>query len=178
MFVLFCADTPKSKTYMRKMAAAAALSEGDSLRSPTFGRPENGFKEFLWQHVDMAFNKGFDDNVGRNAVAARFEVGEVRVHKYCKSRLLSRLFLTLIILYRPSPFVSNNPRPRITARLWVCLVIEQHRFSHKGHKGNKSTETDYCKMFSLSCEIFKHCCLDVLMIYLLLLVFNTVVLMF
>ena len=37
-------------------------------------RQENSFKEFIWQHVEMAFNKGFDDNVGRNPVAARFEV--------------------------------------------------------------------------------------------------------
>lgn len=32
------------------------------------------FKEFLWQHIDMALTKGFDDNVGRHQVAANFEV--------------------------------------------------------------------------------------------------------
>ena len=35
---------------------------------------ENSFKEFLWQHVDLALTKGFDDNVGKNPVPAIFEV--------------------------------------------------------------------------------------------------------
>jgi len=35
---------------------------------------EFSFKEFLWQHIDMALSKGFDDNVGRHPVVANFEV--------------------------------------------------------------------------------------------------------
>ena len=38
---------------------------------------ENSFKEFLWQHIDMALTKGFDDNVGRHPVQANFEVCSV-----------------------------------------------------------------------------------------------------
>lgn len=32
------------------------------------------FREFLSSHVDKAFSQGFDDNMGRNAVPAFFEV--------------------------------------------------------------------------------------------------------
>ena len=32
------------------------------------------FRDFLWPHIELAFNKGFDDNVGRNPVPADFEV--------------------------------------------------------------------------------------------------------
>jgi hypothetical protein len=35
---------------------------------------EHSLKDFMWQHIDLAMTKGFDDNVGRNPVSALFEV--------------------------------------------------------------------------------------------------------
>ncbi|KAK7094164.1 nonsense-mediated mRNA decay factor SMG8-like [Littorina saxatilis] len=70
-------DSPRTKSYQssRRGNNTNSSSSSDSLRSPLMPmRQENSFKEFLWQHVEMAFNKGFDDNVGRNPVAARFEL--------------------------------------------------------------------------------------------------------
>lgn len=32
------------------------------------------FKLFLQQHIDLAFTRGFDDNVGRHSTPAHFEV--------------------------------------------------------------------------------------------------------
>ena len=34
-------------------------------------------REFLWQHIELAQSKGFDDNVGRNPPLAVFEVSKV-----------------------------------------------------------------------------------------------------
>ena len=34
-------------------------------------------REFLWQHIEHAHSKGFDDNVGRNPPLAVFEVSKV-----------------------------------------------------------------------------------------------------
>ena len=69
-------DSPRTKSYQSsRRGNNANSSSSESLRSPLMPmRQENSFKEFIWQHVEMAFNKGFDDNVGRNPVAARFEV--------------------------------------------------------------------------------------------------------
>ena len=35
---------------------------------------EHTFKKFLQQHIQLAFSKGFDDNVGRHLTPAHFEV--------------------------------------------------------------------------------------------------------
>ncbi|KAK7494187.1 hypothetical protein BaRGS_00014660 [Batillaria attramentaria] len=66
-------DSPR-KSYQTTRRGNSSNSS-DSPRSPLMPvRQENSFKEFLWQHIEMAFTKGFDDNVGRNPVAARFEL--------------------------------------------------------------------------------------------------------
>jgi hypothetical protein len=39
------------------------------------GGGDFSFKEFLWQHIETALTKGFDDNVGKHPVTATFEVG-------------------------------------------------------------------------------------------------------
>ncbi|KAH8039285.1 hypothetical protein HPB51_005531 [Rhipicephalus microplus] len=38
---------------------------------------EHSFPAFLWQHIEMALSKGFDDNVGRHPVPADFELPTV-----------------------------------------------------------------------------------------------------
>ncbi|PVD35298.1 hypothetical protein C0Q70_02258 [Pomacea canaliculata] len=69
-------ELPRSKSYL---ITRPGNSSSDRLRSPLqTSRQENSFKEFLWQHIEMAFTKGFDDNVGRNPVAARFELAQAK----------------------------------------------------------------------------------------------------
>ncbi|WAR14293.1 SMG8-like protein [Mya arenaria] len=53
---------------------------GERSRSSPLSRGggEFSFKEFLWQHIDMALTKGFDDNVGRHPVAANFELAQAK----------------------------------------------------------------------------------------------------
>ena len=69
------APKPKPPSTVRKWNNSGFTSSIDGVKSPSSGRQEqNSFKEFLWQHIDVAFTKGFDDNVGRNAMPARFEV--------------------------------------------------------------------------------------------------------
>lgn len=38
---------------------------------------EHSFPSFLWQHIELALSKGFDDNVGRHPVPADFELPTV-----------------------------------------------------------------------------------------------------
>lgn len=35
------------------------------------------FRSFLQQHINLAFARGFDDNVGRHSVPAYFEVRSI-----------------------------------------------------------------------------------------------------
>jgi len=35
---------------------------------------DHNFRSFLQQHIDQAFTKGFDDNVGRHIAPGYFEV--------------------------------------------------------------------------------------------------------
>ncbi|KAJ8320405.1 hypothetical protein KUTeg_001992 [Tegillarca granosa] len=69
-------DSPRSRSYQtnRRTNVGVGSSEGQrSLSSTTRSSGENSFKEFLWQHIDIALGRGFDDNVGRNPVPAIFE---------------------------------------------------------------------------------------------------------
>lgn len=69
-------DSPRSRSYQtnRRTNVGVGSSEGQrSLSSTTRSIGENSFKEFLWQHIDIALGRGFDDNVGRNPVPAIFE---------------------------------------------------------------------------------------------------------
>ena len=43
---------------------------GNSLHGENNG---TAVREFLWQHIELAHSKGFDDNVGRNPPLAVFE---------------------------------------------------------------------------------------------------------
>lgn len=56
----------------------AESSEEQSFHSPSFLNEMNSdrhcFKGFLQQHVEQAFSKGFDDNVGRHSAPTFFEV--------------------------------------------------------------------------------------------------------
>ncbi|CAG2218840.1 SMG8 [Mytilus edulis] len=49
------------------------LRMNNSIESPR-SRGNSTFKEFLFQHVELALGRGFDDNVGRNPVTPVFEV--------------------------------------------------------------------------------------------------------
>ncbi|CAN8016446.1 unnamed protein product [Ixodes persulcatus] len=40
---------------------------------------EHTFSSFLWQHIELALSKGFDDNVGRHPIPADFELPTVSV---------------------------------------------------------------------------------------------------
>ncbi|KAH3818615.1 nonsense-mediated mRNA decay factor SMG8-like isoform X1 [Dreissena polymorpha] len=50
------------------------------------------FKEFLWQHIEMALTKGFDDNVGRHQVAAHFELAKSETWFNLAGRLYAMFF--------------------------------------------------------------------------------------
>lgn len=45
------------------------------------------FRSFLQQHINLAFARGFDDNVGRHSVPAYFEVSP----KKTKTTIISHL---------------------------------------------------------------------------------------
>ncbi|KAL5015428.1 hypothetical protein ScPMuIL_009698 [Solemya velum] len=77
-------ETSRSRSYQTnrrtfQSGSGSPLSQSRSSLSisPRLG-PENSFKQFLWQHIDSAFSKGFNDNVGRHSVPALFEK-----HIYC-----------------------------------------------------------------------------------------------
>ena len=69
-------DSPRSRSYQsnRKVSQVSGISESRSSSSTAHSKGGNSFKEFLWQHIEMALGRGFDDNVGRNPVTSLFEV--------------------------------------------------------------------------------------------------------
>ena len=69
-------DSPRSRSYQsnRKVSQVSGISESRSSSSTAHSKGGNSFKEFLWQHIEMALGRGFDDNVGRNPVSSLFEV--------------------------------------------------------------------------------------------------------
>ena len=75
MLLLFSleTDSPRSRSYQTSRRTVTGPSERSRSTLSRNGG-ENSFKEFLWQHIEMALTKGFDDNVGRHPVAANFEV--------------------------------------------------------------------------------------------------------
>ncbi|XP_014207374.1 protein SMG8 [Copidosoma floridanum] len=50
------------------------LGNFDALSSDESEDESYNFKKFLQQHINLAFSKGFDDNVGRHQVPAHFEI--------------------------------------------------------------------------------------------------------
>lgn len=69
-------DSPRSRSYQsnRKVNQGNGPSESRSSSTTARSKGGNSFKEFLWQHIEMALGRGFDDNVGRNPVPSLFEV--------------------------------------------------------------------------------------------------------
>ena len=70
-------DSPRSRSYQtnrRTNSSHASVVPAESMSAPSGGK-SNSFREFLWQHIELALTKGFDDNVGRNPLPAVFEVG-------------------------------------------------------------------------------------------------------
>jgi protein SMG8 len=53
--------------------SAERLSSGSGLFAAS-DRSPSGFAAFVMPHVELALTRGFDDNVGRNPVAAIFEL--------------------------------------------------------------------------------------------------------
>ncbi|XP_048764668.2 nonsense-mediated mRNA decay factor SMG8-like isoform X2 [Ostrea edulis] len=68
-------DSPRSRSYQssRKISQGNGSSGSRSSSTATHFKGGNSFKEFLWQHIEMALGRGFDDNVGRNPVPSLFE---------------------------------------------------------------------------------------------------------
>ncbi|XP_052717339.1 nonsense-mediated mRNA decay factor SMG8-like isoform X1 [Crassostrea angulata] len=68
-------DSPRSRSYQsnRKVNQGNGPSESRSSSTTARSKGGNSFKEFLWQHIEMALGRGFDDNVGRNPVPSLFE---------------------------------------------------------------------------------------------------------
>ncbi|XP_062606772.1 nonsense-mediated mRNA decay factor SMG8-like isoform X1 [Saccostrea cucullata] len=68
-------DSPRSRSYQsnRKVNQGNGSSGSRSSSTTAHSKGGNSFKEFLWQHIDMALGRGFDDNVGRNPVPSLFE---------------------------------------------------------------------------------------------------------
>ncbi|XP_071144802.1 nonsense-mediated mRNA decay factor SMG8-like [Mytilus edulis] len=68
-------ESPRSRGYQSNRHSSQSGSETRSSSLPTSPVPGNStFKEFLFQHVELALGRGFDDNVGRNPVTPVFEV--------------------------------------------------------------------------------------------------------
>ena len=85
----FPADGPRSRSYQSNRRAnqqtagshgsngsgdAKTTATSTASSSSSSSTDQNNFRDFLWQHVELAQLKGFDDNVGRNPVPAIFVV--------------------------------------------------------------------------------------------------------
>ncbi|KAK3104605.1 hypothetical protein FSP39_006005, partial [Pinctada imbricata] len=67
--------TDKDSTRSREFQADSLAGRERSRSSELISRPPiSSFKDFLWQHIELALGRGFDDNVGRNPVPPIFEV--------------------------------------------------------------------------------------------------------
>ncbi|XP_029644947.1 protein SMG8 [Octopus sinensis] len=53
---------------------------------------DNSFHDFLWPHIELAFNKGFDDNVGKRQVPALFEMATASTWFTLASKLYQLYF--------------------------------------------------------------------------------------
>nr|CAD7597733.1 unnamed protein product [Timema genevievae] len=85
--VNFCKDPNSDPTRNRN----------DSLEDSLLGlHPDShghNFRNFLQQHIDLGFHKGFDDNVGRHALPSYFEVPQASLWFDVAGKLFS-LFMT------------------------------------------------------------------------------------
>ena len=70
----FHSDSARSRSYQtnRRSSQTGLESRSSSVSSGPTGC--SNFKEFLFQHIELALGRGFDDNVGRNPVTPIFEV--------------------------------------------------------------------------------------------------------
>lgn len=116
-------DSPRSRSYQSNRKVNQGNGPPESRSSSTTARSKGGnsFKEFLWQHIEMALGRGFDDNVGRNPVPSLFEVclwskddlEYINIHLYvflrrskyeCKSTCKADFFHYLVIrMYQHRP---------------------------------------------------------------------------
>ncbi|ESO91360.1 hypothetical protein LOTGIDRAFT_228810 [Lottia gigantea] len=77
-------DSPKSRSYLTNRRGGQG-----PLASSSFNNRirECNFKEFIWQHIELAFSKGFNDNVGRNPLPSTFELPVCETWFYVALRL-------------------------------------------------------------------------------------------
>ena len=69
---IFFSDTPRSKSYQINRRANQTSHSRATSSHVTI--EHDSLHDFLSQHIDQAFGKGFDDNVGRNPVPSVFHV--------------------------------------------------------------------------------------------------------
>ncbi|XP_041359908.1 protein smg8-like isoform X2 [Gigantopelta aegis] len=87
-------ESPKSRSYLTNRRFNHGVGSGDGPRSPISSRSsEQSFKEFLLQHIELAFVKGFDDNVGRNPLRSVFEMVSCEVW-FSVATTLHKFFFT------------------------------------------------------------------------------------
>ncbi|XP_052821205.1 nonsense-mediated mRNA decay factor SMG8-like isoform X2 [Mya arenaria] len=82
----------QSKSFQSSRSGTSLPGERSRSSPLSRGGGEFSFKEFLWQHIDMALTKGFDDNVGRHPVAANFELATSQTWFLLANRLYSLFF--------------------------------------------------------------------------------------
>ncbi|KAK2184845.1 hypothetical protein NP493_250g01048 [Ridgeia piscesae] len=80
-------DQPRSRSYQvnRRTNQMYSSSKNEPsldpstlpLNSDPVTSSNSSFQEFLWQHIELAQTKGFDDNLGRNPVPSLFELPTV-----------------------------------------------------------------------------------------------------
>ncbi|XP_022244438.1 protein SMG8-like isoform X2 [Limulus polyphemus] len=90
-------DPSKSKSYLLNRRGSIQNQTANDLPAfaltPEDGASEHSFKAFLWQHIDLALSKGFDDNVGRNIVRAYFELPTAQIWFQIANKLKNWFFM-------------------------------------------------------------------------------------
>ncbi|XP_023232265.1 protein SMG8-like [Centruroides sculpturatus] len=103
---------------------------------------DHSFHSFLWQHIQMALTKGFDDNVGRHPIPAYFELPSVKTWFEISNKLYNWF------LSEPKESRSSS----IHNSLRTALDIDV-RFSEGAHRVLETKEDDS----SRSLPIMPHC---------------------
>ncbi|XP_067139566.1 nonsense-mediated mRNA decay factor SMG8 isoform X1 [Centruroides vittatus] len=87
----FCSISKESETSSLRLKSYALSRRGSMQNVNAVGNgsgklsflseestSDHSFHSFLWQHIQMALTKGFDDNVGRHPIPAYFELPSVK----------------------------------------------------------------------------------------------------
>ncbi|CAL1288077.1 unnamed protein product [Larinioides sclopetarius] len=82
---------PKSKTNMLGINTSFLSDSGFPYESLNANDNSHSFVKFLFQHINLALTKGFDDNVGRYPVPAYFELASAHAWFEAVSKLTSIL---------------------------------------------------------------------------------------